>query len=71
VLALRREAQARPILPTSATVRDGSYPLARTLNFATAGPPVGAAKAFLDHCLGPKGQSLVQRAGYVAMASSE
>ena len=67
VLPLRIDPETAPVLPTSDAIRSGSYPLARTLYFGTAGNPSGAAKAFLDFCLGPRGQALLRRAGYVEM----
>jgi phosphate transport system substrate-binding protein len=64
-LALRIEPELP--LPTSDTIRSGSYPLARTLNLATAATHSGVAKAFIDFCLGANGQALLERAGYLRM----
>lgn len=56
------------VAPTSKTIEDGSYPLARPLFLVTDGPPSGAAKQFVDYVLGPAGQKLVTRHGYVTVA---
>jgi phosphate transport system substrate-binding protein len=70
VVALRIDPASAPASPTPETIRSGTYPLARTLNLATVENPSGTAKALLDFCMGPSGQALLQRAGYVAMKSS-
>jgi phosphate transport system substrate-binding protein len=52
------------VLPSEATVRDGSYPISRGLFYYTRKAPEGAAKAFLDYVLSPEGQALVIEVGY-------
>jgi ABC-type phosphate transport system substrate-binding protein len=53
------------VAPSAATVRDGSYPLARYLFLYTARPSAGAVKRFVDWVLSPRGQRAVADAGYV------
>jgi phosphate transport system substrate-binding protein len=53
--------------PDEASVRDGSYPLARYLFLYTARPPTGAAKSFIDHALSAEGQREVEAAGYLPL----
>ena len=65
-LALRSRQQLEPVAANPEGIRSGHYPLARVLNLATAGQPSGTAKAFIDFCMSPSGQALIQRAGYVA-----
>jgi phosphate transport system substrate-binding protein len=67
-VSLRIDDKTAPIAPSIKTIRSGTYPLARALHLATPSRPVGAVKAFLDFCSGGRGQVLIQRAGYVAIA---
>ncbi len=55
------------VLPTAATVRDGTYPLVRYLYFYIAHSPRGAIKSFVDWILSDEGQAVVERAGYVPL----
>jgi phosphate transport system substrate-binding protein len=55
------------VAPSVATVRDGSYPLARYLYLYTARPPTGAVKRFIDWTLSPAGQRVVAEVGYVPL----
>lgn len=55
------------VAPSAATVRDGSYPLARYLYLYTARPPTGAVKRFIDWALSPAGQRVVAEVGYVPL----
>jgi len=55
------------VLPTIATVKDGSYPIARGLYIYTAGEPQGAVRDYLDWILGPVGQAIVQELGFVPL----
>jgi phosphate transport system substrate-binding protein len=69
-VALTAGAQASAVNATPETIIAGTYPLSRKLYLATAGPPLGTAKAFIDFCLSANGQALFQRAGYVSMKSA-
>ena len=69
-VSIRADQQSPPTAATAEEIRSGRYPLARTLAFATPSPVSGTSKAFIDFCLGPSGQALVQRAGYVAINAS-
>jgi phosphate transport system substrate-binding protein len=69
-VALTAGAQSSAVTATPETIIAGTYPLSRTLCLATAGAPLGTAKAFIDFCLSPNGQALFQRVGYVAMKSA-
>ncbi|MDZ4803873.1 MAG: phosphate ABC transporter substrate-binding protein [Candidatus Eisenbacteria bacterium] len=61
---LKRDAADPGVIPSEATVRDGSYALARDLYFYTRKKPDGAIKAFIDWVLSPEGQQLVTEVGY-------
>lgn len=52
---------------TEASVRDGSYPIARPLYMYTSGNPQGDVKQFIDFVLSPDGQKLVKEVGYVSI----
>lgn len=54
-----------PVLPTQATVRDGTYPIYRPLLMYTRGRPQGETASFLRFVLSPAGQTLVQQHGFV------
>lgn len=47
------------ISPTPTTIKDKSYPLARSLHVATVGEPTGEAREFAQWVLGPQGQNIV------------
>jgi phosphate transport system substrate-binding protein len=67
VLAVAAEAGRPFVLPTAATVLDGSYPIARPLYMYTAGEPRGAIAAYLSWILG-EGQGRIQALGFVPLA---
>lgn len=54
--------------PTPTHVVDRSYPMFRPLYLITDGPPAGAARTFVDYVLGPEGQELVRKHGYLNLA---
>ncbi len=54
------------VVPTGATVSDGTYPVSRLLHFFTKGQPTGLAKAYIDYVLSPEIQETVVRdAGFL------
>jgi phosphate transport system substrate-binding protein len=53
--------------PTVANALNGSYTVVRPLNMCTNGDPEGAVKAYLDFVLGPEGQALVEKEGYISV----
>jgi phosphate transport system substrate-binding protein len=63
--------RGKEILPTWETVRQGSYPIVRKLNFITAGEPKNEIKAFIDFVKGPEGQKIVEESGYIPTESSQ
>lgn len=52
------------ILPTAATVKNGSYPLTRYLYLYTRVKPAGDMKKFIDYVLSPAGQAMTTQVGY-------
>lgn len=65
-VALARTPDGPFVLPSAATVIDGTYPVSRPLYMYTAGEPVGAVKEFLDFVTGD-GQDLVATLGFVPL----
>ena len=55
------------VLPSVETVKDGRYPIARSLYIYTNGEPTGAILAYLDWIKGPEGQAIVQQLGFVPL----
>jgi phosphate transport system substrate-binding protein len=55
------------VLPSAETVRDGSYPLARTLYLYTDGEPDGNERTFLDFVSGERGQDVAEDLGFVPL----
>jgi phosphate transport system substrate-binding protein len=53
------------IIPSVATVTDGSYPISRNLYMYTQNPPTGELKAYLDWILSTDAQSIVTTLGFV------
>ena len=47
------------VLPTPATIADGSYPLSRPLYLAATAEPAGATREFAQWVLGPEGQVII------------
>ncbi len=70
MVAIAREAGAPFVLPSAATVIDGTYPVSRPLFMYTAGQPEGAAREFLDFVVGD-GQDLVTGLGFVPLQGGE
>jgi phosphate transport system substrate-binding protein len=62
--AVKKDDDTPGVLPTEATVRDGSYPITRYLYFYTRTKPSGSVKKFVDFVLSPGGQSLATKVGY-------
>jgi phosphate transport system substrate-binding protein len=62
--AVKKDADSPAVLPSEATVRDGSYPISRGLFYYTRQAPDGAVKEFIDYALSPEGQKLVTQVGY-------
>ncbi len=61
---VRKDDASTPVAPSRETALDGSYPLARSLFFYTAGAPVGEAASFVAWVKGPEGQKVIDDVGY-------
>lgn len=56
---------SKAVLPSRATVSDGSYPLFRYLFMVTRGNPRGEVNDFIRYALSAEGQKVVSQVGYV------
>ena len=61
---VKKDDKSAAILPTAATVKDGSYPITRHLYFYTRIKPSGDTKKFVDWVLSESGQKLAVEVGY-------
>ena len=66
MVAVAREPTGPFVLPSVATVNDGSYPVSRPLYMYTAGEPTGDIEAYLQWILSD-GQDLVSELGFVPL----
>ena len=69
VLAVAVDPDGPYLLPSAASVNDGTYPIARDLYMYTAGLPTSEAQAYLDWIVGPDGQAIVIQLGFVPVKS--
>jgi phosphate transport system substrate-binding protein len=53
------------VLPSTATVKDGTYPISRSLHMYTLGQPTGTVKDFIDFVQGTEGQNIVEEEGFI------
>jgi phosphate transport system substrate-binding protein len=65
MLAISGKKGEAAIAPTLETALDNTYPLARPLYIYTIGEPTGAVQEFVQWVLGPEGQKIVEKDGYV------
>jgi phosphate transport system substrate-binding protein len=54
------------VAPSADTVRRGEYPLARYLYYYSVAPAEGARRDYVEWCLGPDGQRVVEQVGFIA-----
>jgi phosphate transport system substrate-binding protein len=64
VKELKIKAGKEEIGPDAEHVKKGTYPLARDLYFYLRAKPAGEVKTFIDFCLSPQGQQIVNTVGY-------
>lgn len=56
-------------LPTQEEIRSKSYPYARPTYYYTNGEPAGDAAKFIEFTLGPVGQKIVEKVGFIPVAN--
>lgn len=61
---IKKDAKSKGILPTAATVANGSYPISRYLYMYMKSKPTGETKAFIDWVLSKEGQAVIESVGY-------
>jgi phosphate transport system substrate-binding protein len=66
-LGLKDDA-GKVIPPTNDNIATKAYPMSRPLFLLTAGEPTGDVKTFIDFMLSERGQQLVRKHGYLALA---
>ena len=55
------------VYPTAANIRDGTFPISRTLYLVTNGPPEGVRKDFIEFVVGPEGAKIISDSGLVPL----
>jgi len=58
------------VMPTTESIKEGSYALARKLYFYTFGEASPGARAFIDFMTGPDGQQVAEEYGFVPLEGS-
>jgi phosphate transport system substrate-binding protein len=64
-LAVAADSAGPYVMPSAASVTDGSYPIARDLYMYTNGQPAGLVKQYLDWIFTPEAQKIVAELGFV------
>jgi phosphate transport system substrate-binding protein len=68
VLAISENPETGYILPSSETVNNSLYPIARDLYMYTSGEPLGEIDSYLDWILSPDAQLIVKQLGFVPIS---
>ncbi|HWB05961.1 MAG TPA: phosphate ABC transporter substrate-binding protein [Verrucomicrobiales bacterium] len=68
VFALSLKVEGKDIAPATENIATGKYPMSRPLFILTNGEPAGDAKTMVDFMLSDRGQELVKKHGYLALA---
>jgi len=55
------------VVPSTSTVKDGSYPISRSLHMYTLGEPTGEVKKFIDYVQSEDGQEIVIEEGFISI----
>ena len=71
IFALAVETDDGAIAPTARNIASGRYPIGRPLLVVTSGAPRGEARALIEFLLGPRGQKLVEKHGYLPIVTSD
>jgi len=65
MVGVKESTDAPAVMPSTDSVLSGAYPISRPLLLVVGQEPAGAVKEFIDFCLSPEGQSIVETSGYV------
>jgi phosphate transport system substrate-binding protein len=55
------------VMPSTTTVKDGTYPISRSLHMYTLGEPTGEVKKFIEYVQGEDGQDIVEEEGFITI----
>jgi len=66
-IKVARRAGAPYVPPSIETVKEGSYPIARSLYMYTSGQPTGIIREYLDWITSAEGQEIVEELGFVPL----
>lgn len=61
---VKKDAKSKGVLPSAATIKNKTYPIARYLFMYLKSKPTGDTKAFIDWILSPEGQKVIVEVGY-------
>lgn len=61
---VKKDAKSKGVLPTAATIKNKTYPIARYLYMYLKEKPTGETKKFIDWILSPEGQKVIVEVGY-------
>lgn len=67
VIGVKADDGSQAVMPSVATVRDGTYAISRALYMYTIGAPEGLAKDYIDFILSTDGQAIVEQEGFVSL----
>lgn len=65
MIGVKESPEAPAVMPSTESVLAGSYPISRPLLLVVGQEPAGTVKEFIDFCLSPEGQAIVETSGYV------
>lgn len=68
MLRIASEPGKPAVEPNTQTTLSKEYPIARSLQIYTLGPPAGAVKEYVDWIMGPEGQRVLGESGYVPVS---
>ncbi|MEK6588354.1 MAG: PstS family phosphate ABC transporter substrate-binding protein [Chloroflexota bacterium] len=69
VIAVAADPSGPFVRPSSESVNNGQYPIARDLYMYTAGEPIGRVLDYLNWITGPEAQQIVSKLGFVPTSS--
>lgn len=61
---VKKDAKSKGVLPTAATIKNKTYPIARYLYMYLKAKPTGETKKFIDWILSAEGQKVIVEVGY-------
>jgi phosphate transport system substrate-binding protein len=61
---VKKDAKSKGVLPTAATIKNKTYPIARYLYMYLKSKPTGDTKKFIDWILSAEGQKIIEVVGY-------